>query len=54
MNVIALSPVDLTVSALLILVLAGLSRRLRLVVERQLLFSASRRPIQLLLVGLVL
>ena len=54
MNVIALSPVDLTVSALLILVLAGLSRRLRLGVERQLLFSAARSTIQLLLIGLVL
>ena len=54
MNVIALSPVDLSVSALLILVLAGLSRRLRLGVERQLLFSAARSTIQLLLIGLVL
>lgn len=54
MNVIALSPADLSVAALLILVLAGLSRRMSLGVERQLLLAAARSTIQLLLIGLVL
>ena len=54
MNVIALSPFDLAVAALLILALAGLSRRLQLGVERQLLASAARSTIQLFLIGLVL
>jgi len=54
MNVIALSAVDLSLAALLILALAGLSRHLRLGVERQLLLSAARSTIQLLLIGLVL
>jgi hypothetical protein len=54
MNVITLSPSDLAVAALLILALAGLSRRLRLGVERQLLVSAARSTIQLFLIGLVL
>ena len=54
MNVIALSPVDLGICALLILALAGLSLRLQLGVERQLLLSAARSSIQLFLIGLVL
>lgn len=48
MNVIALSPVDLSVAALLIMALAGLSRRMGLGVERQLLLAAARSTIQLL------
>ena len=54
MNVIALSPFDLALAALLIVALAGLSLRLRLGVERQLLIAAARTTIQLLLIGLVL
>jgi hypothetical protein len=41
MNVIALSPFDLAIAALLILALAGLSLRMQIGVERQLLISAA-------------
>jgi putative ABC transport system permease protein len=54
MSVITLTPIDLGIAALLIVALAGMSRRLRLGVERQLLISAARTTIQLLLIGLVL
>ena len=54
MNVAHLSPFDLGLGALLILALAGLSRRMRLGVERQLLVAAARSTLQLLLIGLVL
>ena len=54
MNVIALSPFDLAVAALLVLALAGLSLRMHIGVERQLLISAARSTVQLLLIGLVL
>ncbi|HMW16736.1 MAG TPA: iron export ABC transporter permease subunit FetB [Accumulibacter sp.] len=54
MNVIALTPLDLSLAALLVLALAGLSHHLRLNVERQLLLAAARSTIQLLLIGLVL
>ncbi len=54
MNVIALSPFDLSIAALLILALAGLSLHLKLGVEKQLLLAAARSTIQLLLIGLVL
>ena len=54
MNVIALSPFDLTIAALLILALAGLSLRMQIGVERQLLISAVRSTVQLFLIGLVL
>lgn len=54
MSVIALSPFDLSIAALLILALAGLSLRLKLGVEKQLLWAAARSTIQLLLIGLVL
>lgn len=54
MSVIALSPFDLSIAALLILALAGLSLRLKLGVEKQLLWAAARSIIQLLLIGLVL
>lgn len=52
--VIALDVLDLALAALLILALAALSLRLRLGIERQLLFSAARTAIQLVLIGLVL
>jgi hypothetical protein len=54
MNVIALSPLDLAVAALLIVALGGLSLRMHIGVERQLLVSAARSTIQLFLIGLVL
>jgi putative ABC transport system permease protein len=54
MNVITLSPVDLGVAALLVVALSGLSLHMRLGVERQLLTSAMRTIIQLLLIGVVL
>ncbi|HCZ14183.1 MAG TPA: iron export ABC transporter permease subunit FetB [Candidatus Accumulibacter sp.] len=54
MNVIVLSPFDLAAAALLILCLAGLSLRMRLGVELQLLTSAARSTVQLFLIGLVL
>ena len=54
MNVLALSPSDLAIAALLILALAALSRRLRIGVERPLLVSAARSTVQLFLIGLVL
>lgn len=54
MTVITLSSLDLAFAALLIVALAALSLRLQLGVERQLLTSAARSTIQLLLIGLVL
>ena len=54
MSVLALSPLDLAVAASLVLALAALSLRLQLGVERQLLFSAARSTLQLLLIGVVL
>jgi len=54
MNVITLSPMDLGVAALLVVALSGLSLHMRLGVERQLLTSAARTIIQLLLIGVVL
>ncbi|EXI66073.1 MAG: ABC-type uncharacterized transport system, permease component [Candidatus Accumulibacter adjunctus] len=54
MNVVSLSPFDLALAALLILALAGLSWRLRIGSERQLLISAARSTVQLVLIGLVL
>ncbi|WP_300453281.1 iron export ABC transporter permease subunit FetB [Accumulibacter sp.] len=54
MKAIVLAPVDLALAALLIVALAGLSRRMRLGIEGQLLSSAARSTIQLLLIGLVL
>ncbi len=54
MNTIALSPFDLSIAALLIIALAALSVRMQLGVERQLLVSAARSTVQLLLIGLVL
>jgi len=54
MELIRLSPGDLSVTALLVLALALLSWRMHLGVERRLLIAASRSVLQLLLLGLVL
>jgi putative ABC transport system permease protein len=54
MNVVQLSPVDLGIASLLILALAGLSWRMQIGSERQLLISALRSTVQLFLIGLVL
>lgn len=54
MTLIPLSALDLSVAALLVVLLALLSWRLRLGVERQLLIAALRSILQLLLLGLVL
>lgn len=54
MNIIQLSPLDLALCALLILILAGLSFYSRLGIARQLLVSALRTVVQLMLVGVVL
>jgi len=54
MNMISLTPLDLALAAILILLLAGLSWYLRLGLQRTLLINASRTVVQLLLVGLVL
>lgn len=54
MSVITLSPFDLSLAALLVLLLAGLSWRLQLAMERKLIIAAARTTIQLLLIGLVL
>ena len=54
MNTIALTPLDLSLAALLVLALAGVSAMLRLQVSSSLLVAGLRTAIQLLLVGLVL
>lgn len=54
MRVIPLSPVDLCIAALLVLVLAALTYRLQLGLGRRLLISALRMTVQLLLIGMVL
>jgi putative ABC transport system permease protein len=54
MTLISLSPWDLSLAALLVLLLAGLSWRLRLGVERRVLIAAARSTVQLILLGLVL
>ena len=54
MNIVALSPWDLAAAAVLVLLLAFLSLRLRLGVEGRILIAAARTTVQLLLVGLVL
>lgn len=53
-SVIVLSPVDLSISALLVVALALLSFRLKLGVTRQIVVAALRTTVQLLLVGMVL
>ncbi|MCB1758856.1 MAG: iron export ABC transporter permease subunit FetB [Gammaproteobacteria bacterium] len=54
MKLIELTPLDLSIAALLVLALAALSWRLRLGVERRLLVAATRSVLQLMLIGLVL
>lgn len=54
MELIALSPWDLTLAAGLILLLALMSWRLHLGVERRMLIAAARSTVQLVLLGLVL
>ncbi|MEW8043809.1 MAG: iron export ABC transporter permease subunit FetB [gamma proteobacterium symbiont of Phacoides pectinatus] len=54
MELIRLTPQDLAVAALLILLTAALSRRLRLGVEGRLVWAGGRSIVQLLLLGVVL
>lgn len=54
MSVIALSPFDLSLAALLVLLLAFLSWRMRLGIGSRLLISGTRTVVQLMLIGLVL
>jgi putative ABC transport system permease protein len=54
MNVASLSTLDLTVAAGLVVLLALLSFRLKLGLERQMIFAALRMTVQLLLIGMVL
>ncbi len=54
MNMISLSAWDLSIAALLVLLLAALGLKLQLGVTRQLLIAAARTTIQLLLVGYIL
>jgi putative ABC transport system permease protein len=54
MDLIRLSPWDLSLAAALVLALALVSLRLRLGVERRLLIAATRSALQLGLIGLVL
>jgi putative ABC transport system permease protein len=54
MTPIALTPLDLTIAAGLVLLSAGLSLALSLRVHRSLLWAAARMVVQLLLVGYVL
>lgn len=54
MELILLSPLDLGLAALLVLLLAWLSWRLHLGVERRVLIAAARSTVQLMLLGLVL
>jgi putative ABC transport system permease protein len=53
-GVIALSPLDLSISALLVVALALLSFRMNLGLTRQIVVAALRTTLQLLLVGMVL
>jgi putative ABC transport system permease protein len=54
MGVIALTPIDLGITAILVLLLAAMSMILRLGIEWQLIIAALRTTIQLLLIGMVL
>lgn len=54
MHFVSLTPFDLSLAAVLIVLLAGLSWRVRLAVERELLVAAARMVVQLSLIGLVL
>ena len=53
-GMIALSPLDLAIAALLVLLLAALSWRLNLQIGRRMLIAAARSTVQLLLLGMVL
>ncbi len=54
MNVIALSGVDLSLAAVLLLLLAATSLRIGLGLERRIVISGLRMTVQLLLIGMVL
>ncbi len=54
MTTVVLTPLDLTLAALLVVILAGLSFALQLGVGRSILIAAVRTTVQLLLLGLVL
>ncbi len=54
MSVIALSPVDLILAGVLVLLLSLLAFRLKLGMAGQILIAAARATVQLLLIGLVL
>jgi len=54
MTIVTLTPIDLTIAASLILMLALLSWRMRLGLAGQVLVAALRTTIQLLLIGLIL
>jgi putative ABC transport system permease protein len=54
MNLIALSPYDLSLAAALVILLALLSIRLQLGIASQLLFASLRTVAQLMLIGLIL
>jgi len=54
MNVIPLTPLDLTLAALLVVALAVLSIRMRLSLARQIIVAGLRTTIQLLIIGFVL
>ncbi len=54
MNVARLSSIDLCIAAGLVVLLALLSFRLKLGLERQMIYSAVRMTVQLLLIGMVL
>jgi len=54
MNLIVLSPLDLSLAALLVLAFAGLSWLLHLGLGRRIIIAALRSAVQLLLLGLVL
>jgi putative ABC transport system permease protein len=53
-SLVSLNPFDLVLAALLVLLVAALSWRLRLGVERRILIAAARSTVQLVLLGLVL
>jgi putative ABC transport system permease protein len=54
MDLISLGPLDLALASALVFLLAGLSWRLHLGVERRILIAALRSTVQLVLLGLVL
>lgn len=54
MSIITLTPFDLSLAAILVLALAGLSLPLGLDISKQLIAAAARTTVQLLLIGFVL